>query len=75
MSDARIRALLEGTADGLYAWLEDHPVSVVGPLIDEIGDSMTRWLDANREEIVEAIARSNRRTGLDSASEEEAVDA
>ena len=75
MSDARTRAVVEGTADGFYAWLEQHPVSVAEPLIDVVGQAMMRWLDENREEIVEAIAEPHRRLARSHVLEEEAADA
>jgi hypothetical protein len=67
--------VVEGTADGFYAWLEQHPVTVAEPLIDVVGEAMTRWLDDNRQEIVAAIAEPHQRLARSQVLEEEAGDA
>ncbi|MGH7919631.1 MAG: hypothetical protein ACREQM_06765 [Candidatus Dormibacteraceae bacterium] len=34
MSDARRRAVVEGTTDGFHAWFEQNPATAAEPLID-----------------------------------------
>ena len=55
----------EGAAEGVYAWLEQHPVTVQEPLIEAIGAAVTRWLDANGDEIIEAVAARGAHSAMD----------
>jgi hypothetical protein len=49
-------AVFDGASDGVYAWLDDHPITAQEPFFDAVDKAVTRWLDSNCEDIVAAIA-------------------
>lgn len=51
------RDRLKALADGVHAWLAEHPISTQESIEDGARRAVTAWLDANREALVEAIAR------------------
>jgi hypothetical protein len=56
------KAIQDGAADGMYAFLAERPISVIDPLIDACakacGKRFECWLDAHEEEIIAAIAKT-----------------
>ena len=58
------REVVEGVARGVFAFLNDRPVSVVDPAIKQIseavGMAITDWLDCHEDEIIEAISKQSK---------------
>ncbi len=47
----------DALSDGVYGWMADHPISTYDALSDGAAKGVKEWLDAHREEIVEALKR------------------
>ncbi len=53
-------AVKAGVTDGIYFWLVDHPITAHGVVEAAIRSGVRSWMDENKDEILEMIAREAR---------------
>lgn len=54
-------AIRDGADRAIFAWLNEHPLSVQPAFMDAISTGVRAWLDANRDAIIEAILSTSAR--------------
>ena len=53
MNESKVQ---KGVSDAMSYWLNDHPVSMADILTEAIEKAVSKWLDANEDELLTKVA-------------------